>query len=336
MSVTIIDIAKKAGVSYTTVSRALNGKKGVSAKMRAKILAIADDMGYHPNEIARGLVNKSTMSIGLIIPDITNPFFPAIARGIETSARKYNYNVFLYNTSWDPTIERECLTTLKRNRVDGIIINPSSIANLKQIDELAIPTVFLSTKAKRKATSFVGVDNVFGAFIATEHLIKKGFQRIAFVGGTNDSYSNNMRYKGYKKALRQYGIKLDKKLVKIGKFKSESGKKLTGELFKLAEPPDAIFAANDIIALGVLEQLQTGNSRPKDAFGVVGFDNIYIAGLPQINLTTVEIPTYFMGEKAFEMLYEKIGNDHLISSSEYIIKPELIIRNTIVNQPTTK
>ncbi len=332
MSVTIIDIAKKAGVSYTTVSRALNGKKGVSEKQRNKILAIADQMGYHPNEIARGLVNKSTMSIGLIIPDITNPFFPAIARGIETSARKYNYNVFLYNTNWDPAIERECLMTLKRNRVDGIIINPSSKANLQQIEELGIPTVFLSTKVKRKVTSFVGVDNVYGAFIATEHLIKKGFKRVAFVGGTTDSYSNNMRYKGYKKALRQYGIKLDKKLVKIGKFKSESGKKLTGELLKLADPPDAIFAANDIIALGVLEQLQNTDTQLKNGFGVVGFDNIYIASLPQINLTTVEIPTYFMGEKAFEMLYEKIANDHIVSSSEYIIKPELIVRNTVVNQ----
>ncbi len=331
MSVTIVDIAKRAGVSYTTVSRALNGKKGVSAKQRANILAIANAMGYQPNEIARGLVNKSTMSIGLIIPDITNPFFPAIARGIETLARKYHYNVFLYNTSWNSEVEHDCLNALKRNRVDGIIINPSSNLNFQQIEDLAIPTVFLSTKVRRKDSSFVGVDNVHGGFIATKHLIESGYRRIAFIGGTTNSYSNNMRYKGYKKALRQHAIALDKKLVKSGKFATESGKQITAELLKLADPPDAIFAANDIIALGVLEQLQAAGPTLKKGFGVVGFDNIYIAGLPQIRLTTVEIPTYFMGEKAFEMLYEKISNNHIVSSSEYIIKPDLIIRDTTVD-----
>lgn len=328
MNITIVDIANELNVSYTTVSRALNGKKGVSDALRKKIIEVAAEMGYHPNAIARGLVNKSTMSIALIIPDITNPFFPAIARGVEDVARKHHYNVFLYNTNWEDQRERDCLAAIKRNRVDGIIINPASENNILQIKEVDIPTVFLSTKVTHPESMYVGADNVSGGFIATEHLIECGYKRIAFVGGTTSSYSNNMRLKGYKQALRKHKINIDHNIVKNGKFSTKSGQAITEEMLNSKNPPDAIFAANDIIALGVLQQLRSNNISTPDSFGVVGFDNIYLAGLPQIQLTTIDMPTYYMGKKAFEMLLERLNTPQICTMAEYIIKPKIIIRKT--------
>lgn len=327
MSVTIIDIAERIGVSYTTVSRALNGKKGVSEKTRQRIIEEAKKMGYQPNAIARGLVSKSTNTIGLIIPDITNPFFPDVARGVEDASRKVNYNVFLCNSNWDKVREREILEALRQNRVDGIIINPNSYGNVEFLAQLGIPVVYLNTKVDDGESTYIGIDNVKGAMIATEHLIECGYQRIAYIGGTVKSYSNNQRVKGYLTALENQGIEKDQSIIVNGKFETESGYEITKKLLASDNPPDAVFAGNDIIALGVLQCAQEMNLDIPGKFGIVGFDDIYTSSLPQIQLTTVAMPKYFLGKKAFEMLLDKLNSEES-GVAQYVIKPKLIVRKT--------
>jgi len=327
MSVTIIDIAERIGVSYTTVSRALNGKKGVSEKTRQRIIEEAKKMGYQPNAIARGLVSKSTNTIGLIIPDITNPFFPDVARGVEDAARNANLNVFLCNSNWDKEREREILEALRQNRVDGIIINPNSYSNVEFLDQLGIPVVYLNTKVDDGESTYIGIDNIKGAVIATEHLIECGYERIAYVGGTVKSYSNNQRVKGYLQALETQGISKDPSIIVNGKFETESGYEITKRLLKSDNPPDAIFAGNDIIALGVLQCAQEMGLDIPDKFGIVGFDDIYTSSLPQIQLSTVAMPKYFLGKKAFELLLDKLNSEET-GVAQYVIKPKLIVRKT--------
>lgn len=327
MSVTIVDIANKIGVSYTTVSRALNGKKGVGEKTRKRIIEEAERQGYQPNAIARGLVSKSTNTIGLIIPDITNPFFPEVARGVEDASREAGYNVFLCNSNWDRDQERSCLEALRQNRVDGLIINPNSLSNVEFIEKMGIPVVYLNTRIDEGESTYVGVDNVQGAQMATEHLIQCGYKRIAFVGGTIRSYSNNNRLKGYLTALEKQGMEKDSDLIMNGRFETESGYELTKRLFQLPNPPDAVFAGNDIIALGVMQYAQERRLNIPDDFGIIGFDDIYASSLPQIMLSTVAMPKTFLGKKAFEMLLDKIHSEES-STAQYVIKPKLVIRKT--------
>lgn len=327
MSVTIVDIANRIGVSYTTVSRALNGKKGVGEKTRKRIIEEAEKLGYQPNAIARGLVSKSTNTIGLIIPDITNPFFPEVARGVEDACREAGYNVFLCNSNWDKDQERSCLEALRQNRIDGLIINPNSMSNVELIEKMGIPVVYLNTRIDEGHSTYVGVDNVQAAQMATEHLIQGGYRRIAFAGGTVRSYSNNNRLKGYLAALEKHGIPRDGDLIMNGRFETESGYEMTKRLFQLENPPDAVFAGNDIIALGVMQYAQEMNLRIPEDFGIIGFDDIYASSLPQIQLTTVAMPKTFLGKKAFEMLLDKIHSEEA-STAQYVIKPKLIIRKT--------
>lgn len=327
MGVTIIDIAKKVGVSYTTVSRALNNKKGVSDKMRDKIIKAANEMGYQPNTLARGLVSNSSKTIGLIIPDIINPFFPEIARGIEDAASEKGYTVFLSNSNWDIEKEEKCINSLVSNRVDGIIINPNSMDNLEKLKNLKTPIVYVNTKVKDEDVSFLGIDNISGAKFATKHLIDCGYKKIAYLGGTTKSYSNNMRMKGYKETLIENGFEIKEEIIVNAKFDTDIAYEETKKLLSLDNPPDAIFAANDIIALGVMHAVEESGIKIPEEFGVIGFDNISEAKLPQIQLTTMSLPKYFMGKKAFELLLDQIENDNM-NNAQYIIKPRLIQRKT--------
>lgn len=331
--ITIKDIAKRTGVSYTTVSRALNGKSGVNSSTRDQVLTEAKRMGYQPNGIARGLVKKYTNSIGLIIPDITNPFFPAIARGVEDEASKHGYTVFLCNTNWNEKREMAYLDTLQEKRVDGIIIKPAE-DNQQNLEHFNIPMVSLNTKTYKGTESYVDVDNEKGGFLATKHLIESGYRRIAFIGGkvNSYSYSNEKRIEGYQRALKTFGISVDESIISHGEFTTESGYEQMNQLFKRSKKPDAVFAGNDLIALGVMNSVQEfGLNIPMD-FGVVGFDNIYFAKFPQIQLTTIAQPVYDIGRIAFELLLSNIKNKEKSIENKVVLEPELIIRKTTTNR----
>jgi len=334
MTVTIKDIALVAKCSYATVSRALNNKPGINAQTRQRIIDVAGQLGYQPNAIARGLVMQRTHTIGLVIPDIVNPFFPEIARGVEDVASDQGYTVFLCNTNWDQTKENLYLKALQEKRVDGIIITPSSdlssldSASHLYLNEIHLPIVIFSGQSSTGDHSYIEIDNHRGGFIATKHLIEAGYRRIAFIGGRKSSHSNCERLRGYRTALTSYEMPIDEAIITNHDFYSESGYALMESLLDLPQPPDAVFTGNDIIALGVLECLQKKGIHVPEEFGVVGFDNIIFSGYPQIQLTTISQPKYLMGKLAAEVLLNEINGLSTKGVRKTILDPELIIRKT--------
>ena len=327
---TIKDVAKNAGVSYATVSRALNNHPEINEETRKKIFKIASEMGYQPNAIAQGLVKKETKTIGLVIPDITNPFFPEVARGVEDAASTEGYSVFLCNTNWSEEQEEKYLEVLMKKQVDGIVIGPSSerIGHIKKVFHSGIkPAVFISRIDYSNSTSIL-IDNVTGARMAVEHLISKGHKKIAFIGGLKDAFSNQDRLLGYKNALEMNEIPINKDYILNSDFKRESGHHTTQMILQLDPRPSAIFAANDMLALGAIQAIkEAGFSIPED-IAVVGFDDIGFAALPEIQLTTIAQPKYDMGKLAFLTLLDQIRGGDKVINKRILLNPELIVRKT--------
>jgi LacI family transcriptional regulator len=292
------------------------------------IIAEAEKLGYQPNAIARGLVMGQTNTIGLVIPDITNPFFPEIARGVEDAANELGYNVFLCNTNWNDKKERAYLKILQEKRADGIIITPVSDDDDHYLNELSIPLIYISRAPGGPDKSFVVIDNVRGGFLATKHLIESGYKRIAFIGGKTEVHSNSERLEGYKLALNMYRYKIDESVIVNGTFKSESGYEIIKRLLKTDNPPDGVFAGNDIIALGVLQYVKEyGMDVPGD-FGIVGFDDIPFASYPQIKLSTISQPKYLMGKSAAQILINEIKQKDKKETKKIVLEPELVARGT--------
>lgn len=328
---TIKDIAKLANVSYATVSRALNNKRGVKGETGRKIRKIAAELDYRPNAIARGLVKKQTHTIGLIIPDITNPFFPEVARGIEDGARDSGYSVFLCNTNWEIKREILYLNLLAEKRVDGIIIAPIS----NQVDFLEktlrgkIPVVYVSNAPRNTKNSFVVIDSIRGGFLATRHLIESGYKSIGFIGAQEDLVNISERLEGYKLALKEYGMEIRQEQVRFGDFKRETGYRIIQRMIEIDDYPRAVFAENDLLALGVIQGVkEMGLSVPED-IAVVGFDDIPFAAFPEVQLTTISQPKYEMGKSAVEIVLAKIEKRGPETPARRIVlEPELIIRRS--------
>jgi len=330
MNATIKDIARRLDISYATVSRALNDCYGVHPKTKEKILKMAHEMNYHPNAIARGLVSRRTETIGLVIPDITNPFFPEVARGIEDRAEEKGYSVFLCNTNWEQDREARYLSLLRKKQVDGVILAPVSDKSplVNEQGESSIPLVFVSEARRGLGKSYVTIDNVQGGYIATKHLIQKGYKRISFFGAVEDELTSNERYQGFAAAMKEAGLKEMKKFVRFGDYRLNTGAKLIKGMIDKGDYPDAVFAVNDFFALSVIQGIrESGLSIPGD-IAVIGFDDIPFASFPEIQLTTIAQPKYQMGRIAADILLEQINNKSVAEKKEIVLETELIERKT--------
>jgi LacI family transcriptional regulator len=335
MDTTIKDIAKQVNVSYATVSRALNNKYGVKRETRERVLKAARTLNYSPNAIARGLVKRQTHSIGLVIPDITNPFFPEVARGIEDGAQAAGYNVFLCNTNWEVARELQYLDLLIEKRVDGILIAPipARVSKVERTLRSRIPVVYVSRAPRSSTASYVAIDDVRGAFLATQHLIESGYRSIGFIGAPESLVSEDHasatdeRLKGYKLALHTAGLEEDSRFIGFGDFKRESGYNIVKRWIEAGRYPRAVFGENDLLAIGVMQGAKDmGLSVPHD-LAVVGFDDIPLAGFPEIQLTTVFQPKYEMGKIAVQILLERMnGGDRQGQRRHVILDPRLIKR----------
>lgn len=335
MSITIKDIARELNISYSSVSRALNNKSGVSQKTRKKVLDAAKKMEYQPNDLARGLVTRASNTIGVIIPDIMNPFFAEITKGIMETANVMGYDVFLCVSGWDTDKEAEYIKALQEKRVDGIILEPSKGQKDFVFQNVETPMILLESWPNGKY-SFVEVDNEKGGYIGAKHLIECGYKNIAFLGGREDSHFNMQRFSGFKKALEELGECVEDFYPLYGDFGLTSGYDLAWELFHSGKKVDAVFACNDVIALGVLQCAEELDKKIPEELGLIGFDNIVYARLPQIKLTTVHQPKYAMGKIALETLIEEIkGKDEERIIKKITLEPELIIRKTtnIIYEP---
>jgi LacI family transcriptional regulator len=326
---TIKDIARRAGVSYATVSRALNGKYGVKASTRERILAVARRLGYRPNAIARGLVTRRTMTIGLIVPDITNPFFPEVAEGVEEAARQAGYGVLLCNSNWQKVSERQYVTLLAGRRVEGIIIAPISRAE-EPVDErvpATLPVVYVSSTPRTTARSYVVIDNVQGAFLAAAHLLNAGRAPVAFIGSRESS--DDERFEGYRRALADHGVTFDEHYVRLGDMRQAGGYRLLRGMIEDGHRPRSVFAENDLMALGCLQAARELGLRIPEDIAIVGFDDIPFASFPEVQLTTIRQPTSDMGRMAVEILLA--AGEHPTPRREprqVVLKPQLVVRRT--------
>ncbi|MCY6482913.1 LacI family DNA-binding transcriptional regulator [Clostridium aestuarii] len=324
MSTTIKDIAKELNISIATVSKALNDSYDISDKTKDKVRKTAKKMNYKPNAIAQGLVTNKTNTIGLIIPDITNPFYPEIARGVEEKLNEHGYNVFLCNSNWEVKREKKYIDLLISKQVDGIILAHSGMKSWS-LENIDIPIVSVATKSGYKEENFVVIDDKKGGYLATKHLLENAYKKIMFIGGQNSIETNRMRLEGYKLALTEEGIELDETLIKNGDFTRESGYTLIKNSLKKGIIPTGVFAGTDMLALGVMQAVREyGLNIPED-IGVIGFDDISFAQLPEISLTTIAQPKYNMGVIAAKTILDKINNKEVDNT---VLNPELILRKT--------
>lgn len=332
---TIIDVARAAGVSKSTVSRVIaDDGQSVSEATRERVLAAIEALGYVPNAIASSMRTTRTNIIMLAIPDITNPYWPEVARGVQDVMDEEGYAVVFANSDWDGARERTYLDMARRNRFDGILINPVQISR-QALQETGIPTVILGTRGAYGAFDRVGADSYAGIHMATTHLIELGHQRIGLILGERQSNSRDNRLAGYQDALLTAGLPFSKSLVTQVPFMRQGGKTAFLELTHLADPPTAIVCANDIIAIGALQAAHELGVRVPEEISITGLDDIDAAAATSPPLTTVSKPKYDIGRQAAIFLLERIRGDAPAAPRQLVFAGELKIRGTTAPPPAT-
>jgi LacI family transcriptional regulator len=305
---TILDVGLKAKVSIATVSRVVNNSSHkVKSTTREKVLKAIRELDYRPNALAKGLLMKKTMTIGIIIPDISNPYYAEIVRGIQDMADQFGYAIILLNTDRNQDRIIKHIYFLREKSADGIIFSGGIIHGekvLSSLKELRERVVVIG----RHKVDFpaIMINNIGGAAKATHHLIGLNHKRIGFIGGPDKSTSARDRLSGYKNALIQSSCAIDKNLIKKGDLTPRSGYLLAKELIQ-KEQFTAIFAANDQMAFGAIRAAKELGSKVPNDLSVVGFDNIPFSSYFDPSLTTVEIPMYPIGSAAMEMLVNLIS-----------------------------
>lgn len=324
-------VAEKAGVSIATVSRVINNSPNVNPQTRIKIERLIKELKYTPNRVAKRLRNRNTSSnlLGVLIPDIQNPFYVDVLRGIEDVAYKNKYALIMCNFAQDETKEKLYLDILQSESIDGLIAAPThehdqEVSNLVRT---GLPIVCVDRGLMDVDVDVVLVENQKGAYMAVDYLAKKGYKRIAYISGIPKIPSSRDRERGYRDALEQNNLIYDKELIRYGDSRHESGVKLCADLLKLPDPPDAIFTGNNLITLGALETIHTQNLKIPDDIAIIGFDDMHWSISLNPPLTAVRQPAYEIGKCAAEQLISRIDNPERPTSS-MILKTELMIRNS--------
>jgi LacI family transcriptional regulator len=326
---TIREVAESAGVSYATVSHVINNTRLVSQETRERVLAAMDALNYRPNALARSLRQGKTNTIGLVLPDSANPFFAEISRSIEDEAFKKGYSVFLCNTELDTERELFYVDVLSKKQVDGIIF----VAAGDQTDSLDflvrrnMPVVMIDRNVPNVEIDAVLTDNQLGGYLATRHLLELGHKRIACIAGPSSITPSSERIIGYRKALEEAGLAYDEGLIIRGDYHAQSGMEITHTILKMNPRPTAIFALNDLMALGALRAAaEAGCSVPRD-LAVVGYDDLELAQFTNPPLTTISQPKKEIGAQAIQLLVDRISRK-TNSPSRLVLAPELIVRRS--------
>jgi LacI family transcriptional regulator len=314
-----------------TVSRAINQKPGVSEKLRAEILALADKMDFHPNNVARSLATKHTRTIGLLVSDITNPFFAQIAHAVECEAYEFGYNVFLINTMESAEREISATNSLMQQRIDGAVLcslRQSEKSLHKTIGQFSA-AVLLNRELRSPVPNLVtiNVNDQRGSEIAIQYLLKKGCRKIAYIAGPAHSTSNKRRLKGYRAALETAGIPYNPQMVESGMPDTEGGRSAAAALLARQPGVEAIYAFNDLMAIGAMQVCQeSGRKVPRDV-RIIGVDDIPPATIIRPQLTTLHLDLAHIGSLAMRTLIDIIQGN---KPSEQAIKvnSELVIRDS--------
>jgi LacI family transcriptional regulator len=307
--VTIYDVAQQAQVSPATVSRVLNGRASVDPSMAARVQQAMRDLNYRPNAVARNLRLSQTSLWAVIISDIGNPFFTSMVRGVEDVAQGAGFSVVLCNSDEDPDKESRYVTAVLAERMAGVIISTSGRSSLiKRLVEARIPVVAIDRHLAGVTVDTVLVDNMRGAELATGHLLDGGYRRVACITGPRRISTAAERLRGYQRAIKSRGGKAADTLVRFADFREDGGYRAMASLLDNDEPPDGVFATNNLMTVGAVECLVDRGIRIPDQVGVVGFDDIPWAHLVRPSLTTVSQPTYDLGRAAAMLLTERIAN----------------------------
>lgn len=327
-SVTLKDVAKAAGVSYATVSRALSGSTQISKATRERIVQLCGEMGYTGNYVARSMVRKKTDLIGLVVPAIENEFMSQLAYYAEMSARERGYNLMLCDSEPDLQQEQQVVQLLMGRMVDGILIVPQSPATYERIRGLLdqVPMVFVSENLRDQPQSYVSVDNSRGTYLGTEYLYSLGHRKILYFG-RRDSTTHQLRAEGYLQACRKFGIEPRFSNSSFPRSSIENGYHLARELFSRPVDYTAIFASTDSNALGIMKAADEIGIRIPEDISLIGFDDIPSAALPRIDLTTIQQPKKAMAVQAVEMLLDKIEKE-THGYIHQILMPTLVQRGT--------
>lgn len=331
MSSTMRDIAKKAGVSVNTISRALSNRPEISEETKNRILAIAKEMNYLPNETAKALLSGNTKTLGVLISDNVNPFFAKQIRGIEEVARESGYSVFLCNTNEQYTQEIEAITSLRVKRVNGLLITPSlgKYDHIMQLKKDKFPFVLLNRHLDDPEIDCVRNDNQQGAYEGVRCLTQLGHRNILHVTGPQYVSSVYERMRGYQKALEESGVSFNRDLVLNTDLSLEGGyRKVKDSFLKLNPRPTAIFAYSDLLAIGVLKALREMRLKVPEDVALVGYDDIEVASFVESPLTTVAQDAYEIGRMGTQILLDRINwsGDEPWVPKQVILKPELKVR----------
>ncbi len=328
MKATIYHVARRARVSTATVSRFLNGTGPVAAETRHRIEQAIQVLGYRPNTVARSLVTKATHTLALLMPDITNPFFPDLVKGVQLLADERGYTVLLCSVAGDAAREEEYLEMLSAKQVDGALLVGivSGRETIARFARHGIPIVSLDRNIDYPTAPLVQVNHRKGARAATEHLLELGHRLIAHVSGPIGLRVSHERLAGYREALSRAGVAYDPRLVVSGDFTEEAGYEGIEALLRTATPFTAVFAANDLAAIGATAALRDGGRRVPEDVSVVGFDDIRLAAYTSPALTTIRQPTYEMGRRATELLIDAVHGRTLGPGQQVVFEGELIVR----------
>jgi|LDZU01.1.fsa_nt_gi LacI family transcriptional regulator len=335
---TINDVAEKAGVSITTVSHVINETRYVSDELTERVYEAMRELNYRPNTLARSLRSGRTKTIGLVIPDISNLFFAEISRKIEDKGFDYEYSVILCNTDDNSKKEESYINVLLEKQVDGIIFISAGEAesNLKKPKDFGIPTVIADRDIHDAKSDVVLVDNLKGGYDATKYLISHNHKRIGCISGPSPVTPSAQRLEGYKMALIEAGYQIDESLILTGDFRYEGGEMAMRKFLDLPSPPTAVFACNDMMALGAIRAVKDRGLMIPEDISLIGFDNIPISKSVYPALTTFAQPIKEMADLIVDLLVTRIaqkkknrGSDNEIDEyKKIVLEAKLIERGT--------
>jgi LacI family transcriptional regulator len=328
-NVTIVDVARESNVSYTTVSRVINNKDNVRPETRERVLMAMTRLGYVVDQRARSLAGGRSQVIGLLVHDLGTSYIGEIIRGIDAELAPAQYDLILYTTHRRKTKESAYVVTLTRGLADGLLLvlprDPGSY--LETLRQYRFPHVLIDHRGVDEETPAVAAANRQGAYSATEYLVELGHRRIGFITGAMDQMCAQDRLEGYRAALMDHGVDFNPELVREGNFFQSLGYVGASALLELPHPPTAIFASNDVSALGAMEAVREHGLRIPDDVSVVGFDDIPQAAHVHPPLTTVRQPLEEMGRAATRMLLERI-NDPQRPIERVELPTELVLRQS--------
>lgn len=324
MSISVRDVAERAGVSVGTVSNVLNNPDKVASATSERVLAAIEDLGFVRNDAARQLRAGHSRTIGMIVLDVRNPFFTDVARGAESTAADAHLSVLLANSDERPAREAAYLDLFEEQRVRGILISPVGdvIPRLEQLRSRGIPSVLVDRLARTEGFSSVSVDDEAGGALALTHLADAGRRRVVFVGGPFALDQVRDREAGARRVARERGVRLD--VVETLNLSAAEGVQAGRMLATGEERPDAVFAANDVVALGVLQGLIQNGMRVPEDIALVGYDDIDFAASASVPITSIRQPREQIGTEAVELLLAEADGD--AAPRQIVFDPELVVR----------